>query len=75
MILLEYQKIKIFLQKAMFQVGVKKSLWLKQLKTLFLGHMLLVILKSKKFKRNQKDFRAEKVIKRKEDKLYVKWKG
>ena len=24
---------------------------------------------------NQKDFRAEKVIKRKGDKLYVKWKG
>ena len=24
---------------------------------------------------NQKEFRAEKVIKRKDDKLYVKWKG
>ena len=24
---------------------------------------------------NQKDFRVEKVIKRKDDKLYVKWKG
>ena len=24
---------------------------------------------------NQKEFRAEKVIKRKSDKLYVKWKG
>ena len=26
-------------------------------------------------KKNQKEFRAEKVIKRKGNKLYVKWKG
>ena len=26
-------------------------------------------------KTNEKDFRVEKVIKRKGDKLYVKWKG
>ena len=26
-------------------------------------------------KRHQKEFRVEKVIKRKGDKLYVKWKG
>ena len=26
-------------------------------------------------KANQKEFRVEKVIKRKRDKLYVKWKG
>ena len=47
--------------------------------------MLLVILKTKKLlerftkknskKTNQKEFRFEKVIKRKGDKLYVKWKG
>ena len=47
--------------------------------------MLLVILKAKKLlerfkkknckKKNQKEFRVEKVIKRKGDKLYVKWKG
>ena len=29
----------------------------------------------KKKKKNQKEFRIEKVIKRKGDKLYVKWKG
>ena len=29
----------------------------------------------KKKKKNQKEFRVEKVIKRKSDKLYVKWKG
>ena len=47
--------------------------------------MLLVILREKKFlerftkqncqKTNQKEFGVEKVIKRKDDKLYVKWKG
>ena len=52
--------------------------------------MLLVNLKAKKFlesftkkncknknkqKKNQKEFTAEKVIKRKGNKLYVKWKG
>ena len=26
-------------------------------------------------KKNQKEFRVEQVIKRKDDKLYVKWKG
>ena len=47
--------------------------------------MLLVILKAKELlehftkkncqKTNQKEFRVEKVIKRKGDELYVKWKG
>ena len=47
--------------------------------------MLLVILMVKKIvgtfyekkiqKTKQEEFRIEKVIKRKEDKLYVKWKG
>ena len=47
--------------------------------------MLLVILTEKKLlehftkkelqKTNQKEFRGEKVMKRKGDKLYVKWKG
>ena len=47
----------------------------------FLGHMLLIILMVKKFyekelqKTNQQEFRIEKVIKRKGNKLYVKWKG
>ena len=47
--LLEYQNIKTFLQKAMFQIGLKMFLLLQKLKTLFRGHMLLVILKVKKF--------------------------
>ena len=47
MIKLEYQNKKTFLEKAMFQIDLK-FLWLKKLKTLFPGHMLLVILKEKK---------------------------
>ena len=43
----EYQNIKTFLQKAMFQIGLKKFLLLQKLKILFRGHMLLVILKAK----------------------------
>ena len=79
-ILLENQKKKTFLQKAMFQIGLNKFLWLK----LCRGHMLLVVLKTKEFlkcfmtkncTKNQKEFRVEKVIKRKYSKLYVKWKG
>ena len=82
-IYLEYQNTKTFLQKAMSQVGLKKYLWLKKLKILFHGHTLLVILKEKKllerlgkrhFKKQIKEFRIEKVIKRKGDKLYFKWK-
>ena len=55
------------------------------LKTLYRGHMLLVILAEKKLlervtkrnskKKNQKELRVIKVIKRKGDKLYFKWKG
>ena len=49
MIMLEYQIIKMFLQKGTLQIGLKKLLWFKKLKTLFFGHMLLVILKEKNF--------------------------
>ena len=45
-VLLEYQNINIFLQKAMFQIGLRK--WLQKLKTLFREHMLLLILMEKK---------------------------
>ena len=54
-------------------------------KILRCGHMSLVILKEKKLlegflkqnckKTNQEEFRVKKVIKRKGDKLCVKWKG
>ena len=84
MIFLEYQNINIFLQKATFRISLKKFLWLKKLKTLCHGHMLLLILKLKKLlehftkknckKTNQNEFRIEKVIK-KGDKLYVNGKA
>ena len=49
----------------------------------FYGHMLLMILMVKKLleyekelqKANQEKFRIEKVVKKKGDKLHVKWKG
>ena len=48
LILLEYQNMKILLQKAMFQTDLKKLFGLKKLKRLCCGHMLLVILTKKK---------------------------
>ena len=85
-ILLEYQKIKAFFQKAMLEIGLKKVLWFKKLKILCRGHMLLVTLTEnllerfmrnncEKKKKNQKEFIVGKLIKRKGAKLYVKWKG
>ena len=47
-IMLEYQNIKIFLQKVTLQIGLKKFFWLKNLKILFLRHMLSLILIEKK---------------------------
>ena len=58
---------------------------IKKVKKLCQGHMLLMIFMEKNFferftkknckKTNQKEFRIEKVIKTKDDKLCVKWKG
>ena len=47
-IMLEYQNIKMFLQRVTLYIGLKKFFWLKKLKTLFRGYMLLVILNEKK---------------------------
>ena len=44
-------KCKNILQKAMFQIGLKKFFWLKKLKALCRGHIFLVILKVKKLKK------------------------
>ena len=46
--MLEYQNTKAFLIKDILQIGLKKSLCLKKLKILFLGHMLLMISMVKK---------------------------
>ena len=71
-IMLQYQNIKIFLQKAIFQIDLKKLWWLKKLKILYRG---LSDLNGEKIagkfyekelqKTNQKEFRFKKVIKSK----------
>ena len=78
------EDIKAFLQKTVFPNCSEKVLVIKRVKTLCRGNMLIVILKAKKlFERftkkqlqrtNQKELRVEKVIKRKGDKISVKWK-
>ena len=80
-ILLEYWSIKIFLQKATLQIGLKKFLWLKKLKILCCGHILLMVLMEKKLlesfyikellQTNQRELKIEEVIKKEGDKLYV----
>ena len=46
---LECQNKKTFLEKITIQIGLKKLLWLKKLKTLYCGHILLMeILMEKK---------------------------
>ena len=65
MIIEEYRNIKIFLQKDIFQIGLKKFFLLKKLKTLCRGHMLLVILKVKKlFERFTKNNCKKQIRKR-----------
>ena len=75
----EHQNTKIFLEKATPQIGLKNFLWLRKLKILCHKHMLLMILMVKKMQKrfmkrkqqekNQIEFRVEKIIKRKGDKL------
>ena len=84
-ILLEYESIKKYFQKVTLRSVLKKFLWLKKLKVLYRGLMLLMILTAKKLlelfrkinckETNIKKFRFEKAIKEKGDQLYGKWKG
>ena len=59
---LEYQNL--FLQKAIFQIGLKKLLWIKELKTLCRGDILSVILKANKFLERFKENDCKKQIKK-----------
>ena len=43
LILLEYKNVEIFLQKVTLQIDLKKVLWLKKLKILCRGNILLAI--------------------------------
>ena len=62
----------MFSQKVMFQIGLKKLCFISDLNV---EEIVGMFCEKKLQKTNQKVFRAEKVIKRKGDKLYVKWKG
>ena len=71
--------------KATLQIGLKKYLLLKKVKNTvpwtyvindLNGEEMIGTFYEKKIeKMNQEEFRLEKVIKRKGDKIYVKWKG
>ena len=84
-ITLEFLNTKIFLLRDTHQIDLKKFLSLVKLKIKFHGHMLLMIsMRNKSFEhfmeKNcrrliKKNLELKKVIKRKGDKLYVKWKG
>ena len=66
-IMLEYQIKKMFLKIVTLDIVLKEILCLKKLKILYHGHIILVItFYEKQLKeRNKKEFRVEKVIKRK----------
>ena len=60
----EYQNIKIFLQKVTLKIVRKKFLWLKKLKILYHGHMLLMILIEKKLLERLTKINCKKQIKK-----------
>ena len=79
----EFQSIKIFLLKVIHLLRVKKLLLLIKYKTLFLAPLINDLndeeIKGSFYekelqKTDQKEFRIEKVIKKKGNKLCVKWK-
>ena len=63
-VLLEYQNIKMVLQKVTRKIGLKKLLWFKKSKILFCGHMLIVILKVKKLLKRFAKKNCKKQIKK-----------
>ena len=87
--MLEFQNIKTFLLRDMLPIGQKKFLLLVKLKIQLVklkiqtyvvsylsGEEITGSFYEKEWqKTTQKEFRIEKVLKRKGDKLYVKWKG
>ena len=74
--------MKVFIQMVKHQLGAKKCFWLKMLKIMVRvindlnGEEIFGTFYEKEtIKTNQKEFRIEKIIKRKGDELYVKLKG
>ena len=72
---LEHQNIKMFLQKVTLQNGLKNIPWTYVINDLNGGEIVGTFYENELQKTNQKKLIIEKVIKRKGDKLYVKWKG
>ena len=83
--MLEFQSRRIFLLKDMFLIGVKRFLLQKKIKNTVPWTYVISDVNGKEIvgsfyekelqKTNQKEFRTEKVIKRKGNKLHVRWKG
>ena len=77
--MLEFQGIKTVLLKDMLLIGQKKLLssekWTYVISDLNGEKTVGTFCEKESRKRNQKELRIEKIIKRKGDKLYVKWKG
>ena len=82
-ILLEYQIMKNFLQKFTLQVilevfvikKVKNTVpWTYVINDLNREEILETLYENELQKNNQEEFRIKKVIKKKGDKFYVKWK-
>ena len=80
--MLEYQNIKTFFQKANWseEIFVIKKFkntvsWTHVIRDLKGKEIVGMFYKKELQKTNQKEFRVEKVVKRKSDKQYVKRKG
>ena len=82
--MLKFQSTKVFLLKVIHLIGLKKFLLLIKYKIQFQTYLINDLngeeIKDSFYekelqKTNQKEFRIEKVIEKKGDKLYVKWKG
>ena len=75
----------MFSLKDTLQTALKKSFWLKKLKNTVPWTYVIIDLNGEEIigkfyerepqKTNQQEFRIEKIIEKKGDKLYVKWKG
>ena len=82
--MLEYQSIKVFLQRLCSKL-VEEDFVIKKVKNTVPWTYVISDLKGEEMfrtfyekelqKPNPKEFKVEKVIQRKDDKLYVKWKG
>ena len=63
------------MQKATFQIGQKKCLWFNMLLGILREKKILWKKRKKKEKKKKKDWRVEKVIKRKGDKIILNGKA